>query len=135
MTFVQYIYLYLLTIPVFFAIDMLWLGVVARGLYREKLGHLLGPVRWGAAIIFYLLFIVGIIFFAVAPALGSGSLLTALLVGGFFGFLTYATYDLTNLSTLKDWPLSVTIVDLCWGTVLTGSVASLSYLIGKAIFY
>lgn len=135
MTLVHYLYLYLLTVPVFFAIDMLWLGVIAKDFYQEKLGHLLGKVRWIPAVIFYLFFIVGIIFFAVSPALEMGSLTQALLVGIFLGLLTYATYDLTNLATLKDWPISVVIVDMLWGAVLTGSVASLSYLIGRALFY
>jgi uncharacterized membrane protein len=126
-------YLYLLTVPVFFAIDMLWLGFIARDFYQNRLGHLLGTVNWTAAIIFYLFFIVGILFFAVVPALESGSLLRALFVGAFLGLLTYATYDLTNLATLKDWPLTVALVDMIWGAVLTGSVATASYLIGKVI--
>lgn len=134
MTMIQYIYLYLLTVPVFFAIDMIWLGFIAKDFYQDKLGHLLGSVNWTAAILFYLFFIVGILFFAVVPALEAGSLLRALLVGAFLGLLTYATYDLTNLATLKDWPLSIALVDMAWGAVLTGSVAAVSYSIGSALF-
>lgn len=134
MSLIQFVYLYLLTIPVFFAIDMVWLGVVASGFYQEKLANFLGPVNWTAAIIFYLIFIVGIMIFAVAPALDAQSLTKAILLGALFGFFTYATYDLTNLATLKDWPISVVFVDIIWGAVLSGSVAAASYLIGKSLF-
>lgn len=131
MSLIQFVYLYLLTIPVFFLIDMLWLGVVAKGFYQDRLGHLLGSVNWTAAVIFYLIYIVGIFIFAVAPALDSQSLMKAIVLGALFGFFTYATYDFTNLATLKDWPVSVVLVDVLWGAVLSGSVAAVSYLIGK----
>lgn len=127
----QFIYIYLLTVPVFFLIDMVWLGVVAKGFYQNQLSHLLGPVNWPAAIIFYLLFIVGIIIFAVMPAVDAGSVTKAIMLGALFGFFTYATYDLTNLATLKDWPLAVVFVDIAWGAVLSGSVATLSFLLAK----
>ena len=131
----HYIYLYLLTVPVFFAIDMVWLGFVANKFYQSQLTHLLGPVNWPAAIIFYLMYIVGIILFAVAPALDKGSLTHAILFGALFGFFCYATYDFTNLATLKDWPLVVVIVDVIWGAVLTGSVAAASYYLGKTFLF
>ncbi len=124
--------LYLLTIPVFFAIDMLWLGVIARNFYREKLGALLSPqVNWTAALLFYFMYIAGILIFAVRPGLETGSLARACLFGALFGFFTYATYDLTNLATLRDWPLVVVVVDIAWGTVLCTLVSSGSYLIGS----
>lgn len=127
-----YIKLYLLTVPVFFAIDILWLGFLARGFYREHLGYILSPtVNWTAAIIFYLIFIAGILIFAVLPALEKGTISNALLLGALFGFFTYATYDLTNMATLKDWPLIVVIVDITWGSVLCASVAACSFMIGK----
>ena len=134
MTIIQFIYLYLLTVPVFFLIDMLWLGVVAKDFYQDKLAGLLGEVNWTAAIVFYLIFIVGIIFFAVIPALDVQSWHKALLWGIMFGFFTYATYDLTNLATLKNWPMVVVVVDIIWGMVLSGSVAVASYFIGKSLF-
>lgn len=134
MSTIQFIYLYLLTIPVFFAIDMVWLGVVASGFYQNKLADFLGPVNWTAAVIFYLIYIVGIIIFAVAPALDAQSLSKAILLGALFGFFAYATYDLTNLATLKDWPIAIVFVDIIWGAVLSGSVAAASYLIGKSLF-
>ena len=131
MTTIQYILLYIATIPVFFAIDMIWLGFVASGFYKSQLGELLGPVNWPAAIIFYLLFIIGILVFAVIPGLEASSFYKTLMYGALFGFFTYATYDLTNLATLNNWSIAVTLVDLVWGTVLSASVASVSYWIGK----
>lgn len=129
-----YLKLYILTVPVFFLIDMLWLGAIARGFYREKLNAFLSPtVNWPAAIIFYLLFIIGIIFFAVLPGREKDSLFITALYGALFGFFTYATYDLTNLATLKNWPLSVVVVDILWGMVLCSVVASISFLISKWI--
>lgn len=126
------IYLYLLTIPVFFAIDMVWLGLVARNFYRRHLGPLLRPeVNWAAAITFYLLYILGILVFAALPALERNSPAHAVLFGGLFGFFAYATYDLTNLATLKDWPVRVVIVDILWGVVLTATVSGAGFLIGR----
>jgi len=126
------IYLYLLTIPVFLGIDMLWLGFIAKGFYRNNLGHLLrSDVNWYAALVFYLLYIGGILIFATMPALEKKSLYQAIVLGGLFGFFAYATYDLTNRATLKDWPLNVVIVDITWGVVLTASVAAASFLIGR----
>jgi uncharacterized membrane protein len=128
------IYIYLLTLPVFFGIDMLWLGVVAKGFYRDNLGHLLRPdVNWAAALIFYLLYIAGILVFATLPALEKHSLRQAIIMGALFGFFCYATYDLTNLATLKDWPLKVVVVDILWGMVLTASVAAAGFFIGRWI--
>lgn len=124
MTYVQYFYVYLVTIPIFFAIDMVWLGVIAKNMYREYLGFLLrDPVNWSAAFIFYALFIVGLMYFAIIPALKEGSLVQALIYGALFGFFTYATYDLTNLATINDWPLTITLIDMVWGTVLCGLVS------------
>lgn len=124
-----FITLYLISVPIFFLIDMLWLGLIARNFYQAQIGHLMGTVNWTAAIIFYLIFLVGLTFFAIYPAVISGTLATALLLGALFGFFTYATYDLTNLATLRDWPLPVVIVDIIWGTVLGASVAASTYLV------
>jgi uncharacterized membrane protein len=85
-------------------------------------------VNWAAAIIFYLLFIVGLVYFAILPAVNDGEWLRALALGAFFGFITYATYDLTNLATLKDWPIQITLIDLAWGTFLGASISTLTYL-------
>jgi uncharacterized membrane protein len=124
--------LYGITLAVFFLIDMVWLGVAAKGFYRRHLGAFLSPkVRWGAALLFYLLYIAGLLVFVVRPALAGGAPLQALLLGAFFGLVCYATYDLSNMATLKDWPLIVTVVDLIWGAILGGLVALLSTLIGR----
>ena len=132
MTLLQITKLYLLTVPVFFAIDLLWLGVIARGFYRDNLAHLLSPtVNWSAAVLFYLLFIAGILYFATMPALAEGSVRRALINGALFGFFTYMTYDLTNLATLPDWPLKVVVVDMLWGTVLCAAVAVSAFYIGR----
>ena len=121
---------YLITVPIFFIVDLVWLGVVAKSFYQKHLGYLMRPqVNWTAAILFYLLFIIGIVIFAVKPALEAQSGLRALAYGALFGFFTYATYDLTNLATVKDWPVIVTAIDLVWGTVLCGAVAWGSYQI------
>ena len=130
------VYLYLLTLPVFFGIDMLWIGVLAKGFYRNNLGHLLRPdINWTAALIFYLLYIIGILIFATLPALGKNSLHQAVVYGALFGFFAYATYDLSNLATLKDWPVNIVFVDILWGMVLTASVAAASFFIGKWIMH
>jgi uncharacterized membrane protein len=129
MTLKNTILLYLVTLAVFFLIDMAWLGLVAKNFYRQQLGTMLSPkVNWVAAVLFYLLFIAGLQLFVVAPALAKGGALQALWQGAFFGLIAYATYDLTNLATLRDWPLLVTAVDLAWGAVLGGAVSFVSTL-------
>ena len=131
----KYILLYLATVPVFFLIDLVWLGLVARDFYRSQIGSLMAdPIVWWAAFLFYLLFIAGIIFFAVLPGLDAGSWTKALALGAAFGFFAYMTYDLTNLATLQGWPITLVVVDIAWGTVLAASVATASYFIGTRIF-
>ncbi|MBK7093926.1 MAG: DUF2177 family protein [Saprospiraceae bacterium] len=126
--------LYAIALSVFFAIDMLWLGLVARNFYRSQIGHLMKPdVNWAAAIIFYLIFIGGLVIFVIVPAVEKGSWTHAMLFGSLFGLVCYATYDLTNLAVAKDWPLLVTIVDLIWGTVLAATVSIITYMIALKI--
>ena len=132
MRFLFWLKLYLLTLPVFLAIDLLWLSFLARRFYAEQLAAFLQPrIDWVAAFGFYLIYIVGLLFFAVRPAMEIGSLGKAVLLGALFGFFTYATYDLTNLATLRGWPVLVTVVDLAWGTVLGALVSGASLLIGR----
>jgi len=127
-----YVKLYGLTVPVFFVIDIIWLGVVAKSFYQKNLKYILSPnVNWTAAIIFYLIYIAGILIFAVLPAVAKDSLRHAAVWGALFGFFTYATYDLTNLALLRDWPLNIVFVDILWGVVLCSVVASLSFYIAK----
>lgn len=122
--------LYLVTVVVFFLVDIIWLGFISKNLYKTYLGDLMAPkVNWAAAIIFYLLFIAGLIFFVIDPALTRNSLWYAVLAGGFFGLITYGTYDLTNLATLKGWPVTITLIDLAWGTFLNAATSGVTYLI------
>ena len=113
---------------------MLWLGLIAKNFYRNNLGFLMRPSpNWIAAIIFYLVYIAAIMFFVVHPAMAKDSWRYALFVGFIFGFITYMTYDFTNLATLKDWPLNVTIIDTLWGTFLGGLTSFLSFSIIKIL--
>jgi len=124
MTFVKH---YLITLVIFTLIDLVWLLFISRKLYQEKIGHLMAPkANMAAAAIFYLLFIAGIVFFVVNPAAEKQSVLYALGAGAFFGLVTYATYDLTNLATLRDWPVSITIIDLAWGSFVTGTTSAIA---------
>lgn len=130
----MFLKLYAIALPVFFAIDMLWLGVIAKNFYRSQIGTLMkSNPNWTAAIIFYLIFIAGLVVFVIAPAVEKASWMHALLFGALFGFVCYATYDLTNLAVAKDWPLLVTIVDLIWGAVLAASVSTVTYFIASKI--
>lgn len=130
----MFIKLYAIALPVFIVIDALWLGLVAKNFYRDQIGQLMkSEVNWTAAIVFYLIFISGLVVFVVSPALARGSWIHALLFGALFGLVCYATYDLTNLAIAKDWPLLVTIVDLIWGTVLAATVSVISYFIAVKI--
>jgi uncharacterized membrane protein len=129
---IYYLKLYFATLIAFFAIDMLWLGLIARTFYRKYLGHLMAPSpNWIAAVIFYLLFVLGILVFVVLPGLEANSLRTTLLRAAMFGLITYATYDLTNQATLKDWPVTITVVDMTWGVVLSVMVSWIGFLVGQ----
>ncbi len=130
----QFLKLYLITFVVFFLVDILWLGFISKKLYKEYLGHLMGPVNWPAALIFYVLFIGGLVFFVITPALEKESLLYAISVGAFFGLIAYGTYDLTNLATLKDWPVTITVIDLIWGTFLNATTAGITYYVAITLF-
>lgn len=134
MPFMKTIILYLCMTIVFFAIDMIWLGVIAKNVYRKFLGGFMtDSVKWGPAVVFYLLFIVGILIFAVLPAVEKDSFAKAVLLGALFGLFTYATYDLTNLATLKGWPLGIVFIDILWGMCLSGIVSTSGYLIAKRL--
>src|SRR6056297_1374266 len=121
---------YLITFIIFLVIDFIWLGAVARNLYRQQLGFLMKEnFNMTAAFTFYILFTAGIVFFVLNRALALSSWQYALFAGMFFGLITYSTYDLTNLATIKDWPLTITIIDLIWGTFLGGLTSFLSYTV------
>jgi uncharacterized membrane protein len=128
----MYLKLYAIALPIFFAIDMIWLGFIAKNFYRDQIGFLMrSDLNWVAAIIFYLLFVVGLVVFVIAPAIEKHAWSHALLYGALFGLIAYATYDLSNLATLKDWPLLVTIVDLIWGAVLAAAVSTATYFVAR----
>lgn len=119
-----------ITFVVFMAIDLIWLGFIAKNLYSKYLGYIMtDKVNWGAAILFYVLFIIGLLFFVITPALDKNSWTYALGAGALYGLLTYATYDLTNLATLKDWPITITVIDMIWGTTLAALTSIISFSI------
>lgn len=129
---VYYLKLYVVTLVSFLVIDLLWLGIVARSFYRSHLGFLMAPsTNWWAASVFYLLFVLGILFFVLVPSLEADSLGSVIMRGALYGLITYATYDLTNLATLQDWPLVLSIVDIAWGTVLAVATSSVGFMVGK----
>ena len=121
---------FLVAFTTFLVVDGLWLTVVAKNFYAKHLGYLMAPKPNLTAVgIFYVIYIFTLVILILAPALQKGSLTTAIWTGALFGFCAYATYDLTNLATIKDWPLLITIVDLIWGTTLTATVSGISYWI------
>lgn len=119
------------TFVVFVVIDFIWLSIAARLVYRPHIGDLLldRPVIW-AAIAFYVLYSVGLALLVVRPAVDAGSLLTALWMGALFGLVAYGTYDLTNLATLRGWSVTVTVLDMVWGGILTGIASAAGVWIG-----
>ena len=130
----MFIKLYTIALPVFIALDVTWVGLIAKSFYKKQIGSLLKPdINWTAAILFYLLFIIGLVVFVITPAVEKNSWTHALLFGALFGLVCYATYDLTNLALAKDWPLLVTIVDLAWGAILAASVSVVTYFIASKI--
>ena len=120
--------LYAVTAPILFAIDLVWLGLVANQFYRAQLGDLMRPdPRWAAAILFYLLYVAALLVFAVLPGLEKASLSRAAVLGAGLGFICYATYDLTNLALVKGFPTIVAVVDIVWGAILSAGVAAVAY--------
>ena len=125
---------YIASAIVFLGLDYLWLGRIAGAFYRTRLGHLMADnVNFVVAGGFYAFYVVGIVIFAIRPAFRSGAWTDALLYGALFGFFAYATYDITNLATLRDWPVTVAVVDVIWGTVLTGMAAVAGYLAARSL--
>ncbi len=125
---------YAATLVVFCGLDFLWLGFVAKGYYQSQVGTLLlEKPNLPVAALFYGLYIVGILTFAVLPALDAGQWGKALLYGALFGFFAYATYDLTNLATLKGWSMGVAVLDLAWGVTVTAISATAGYLVTRTV--
>lgn len=115
----------------FLVLDLLWLLVFARRMYQENLGHLMGQTKIVPAVIFYGIYLIGILFFIVNPALEKGNLFYAIAAGGFLGLLCYGTYDLTNMATLNNWPAMITIIDLIWGTFVTAAVSGFTVFVAQ----
>lgn len=134
---ISFIKLYGTALFTFLVIDLLWIGLFANDFYRSRLGYLLSDTpNITAAVIFYLLFVFSLVFLAVLPGIKSKSMTDGLIRSAVFGLITYGTYDLTNLALVKDWPLSVTIVDMIWGVAVSIAVGSVSLVAGKYfIFY
>ena len=123
----HYITKFVLTFFVFMGIDLIWLGIIAKPLYRYYMGDLLRPVfYWPAAVLFYSLFIIGLIIFAIEPAIIAKDTKKAVVMGGLFGFFTYMTYELTNWAVLKNWPAGIVPIDILWGVILSASVCGVS---------
>jgi uncharacterized membrane protein len=121
---------YVMTLVAFFVVDMVWLGIMAPRYYRPTMGDIaLATVNLPAAATFYVLYPIGLLVFAIYPALKSGSVTTALIYGALFGFFTYASYDLTNLATLRNWTWSLTLIDVAWGTILASASAAITFLL------
>jgi len=128
----MYIKLYFIALTVFLGIDAIWLTLIAKNFYAEKLGYLMSKSpNLLAALVFYLIFTAALVFFVINPALEKKDWINALLAGAFFGLTCYATYDLTNLATVKNWPLIITIIDLVWGTVLSATVSVATYFLAR----
>ena len=131
----EFIKLYLVSFASFIALDSVWLGVIAPKFYKANIGHLMAKnANFLAAGVFYALFMAGLVFFVVQPAVREASWQVALTRGAFFGLVTYGTFDLTSQAVLKDWPWLVTGVDLLWGAFITGAVSGVSYLIFTRLF-
>ena len=131
---VRYLIVYFFAFTVFLALDYVWLTQVAKGFYHERLQHLLlESPKLLAAAIFYAVYVVGIIYFAVRPGIAAENATIALLNGAMFGFFAYATYDMTNYATLRGWPLSVSLVDITWGTFVTSISAFAGFWISTFV--
>ncbi len=126
--------MYFTTLAIFVGIDLVWLGVIAKSFYRAEMGPLLADkMNLPAAAIFYIIYAAGLMFFAVQPSLSSGGWSRAMMLGGLLGACAYATYDLTNLATLRGWTVKLSIVDMLWGTVLSGFTAAVAPLVADQL--
>lgn len=130
MQFINFIKIYFIALPILAGIDALWLGVVARSFYKKYIGFLMGSgFNLLPALLFYLLYVAGLVFFVIAPGLDKSTVLQVFLKGAFFGLIAYATYDLTSAAIIKDWPGIVTVIDIAWGAFASGAVSALVFWI------
>lgn len=128
----NFLKIYLSSVIIFSAIDFVWLSFIARNFYAKHIGFLFRPSPYiGAAVLFYLVYTGGLVLLVISPSLKEGSLTKAVLFGAVYGLCAYATYDLTNLATIKNWPTVVTIVDLIWGALITALVSFIIFQLRK----
>lgn len=123
---------YLGSLAALIALDLLWILVIMAEFYRGSIGHLMGAPNFLAASVFYLLYVGGVFIFAVLPAYRAGRMRRALMLGALLGLVAYGTYDLTNMATLRDWPLMMTVVDMLWGALLTSVIALIGFTLTRA---
>ncbi|MBC1424097.1 DUF2177 family protein [Listeria seeligeri] len=130
----QFMKLFFTSAFVFLIFDLFWLLVVSKKMYEHFIGDLMGDVRIFPAVIFYVIYVIGVTFFVLIPGTEKGSIGYVILAGALFGLICYATYDLTNLATLKDWPVAMTVIDLIWGTAVTTVTSVIVYFINMNFF-
>ncbi len=130
----QFMKLFFTSAVVFLIFDLFWLLVVSKKMYEHFIGDLMGDVRIFPAVIFYVIYVIGVTFFVLIPGTEKGSIGYVILAGALFGLICYATYDLTNLATLKDWPVAMTVIDLVWGTAVTTVTSVIVYFINMNFF-
>ena len=129
---IKWLWLYLISFSAFLAIDFVWLTTMGDRFYRAQLGSLMREqANLPVALLFYLFYVAGVIVLAVMPGVEADSVVKAAAYGALLGFVAYGTYDITNLSTIRDWPVLVTVVDLVWGSVLTATIATIGYYAAK----
>ena len=130
-----YIKLFLSSLFTFLLLDAIWLGFVARGFYARELSlYLTDNVNWASAFIFYIIFNIGLLIFVILPSIEKNSYSMLVIYALLYGLVTFATYDLTNLATVKDWPLLVSLVDMLWGMFVAFSAASVAFYANKSFF-
>lgn len=123
-----------IALPIMFVLDLIWIGGIAQGFYKQQLGSMLASnVVWPAALVFYVIFTLALAYFAIGPAVAEHSFWKAVLLGGFLGLAAYATYDLTNWAVITNWPPLVSIVDLAWGTFISAVAAGGAYLVATKV--
>lgn len=125
----QFLKLFGISAVIFLMFDLFWLLVVSKNLYQTFIGELIGDVKVTPAIIFYFVYLVGVVFFVLIPGIDKQSIFYTIFSGALFGFICYSTYDLTNLATIKNWPVTMTIIDLVWGTSVTAITSAIVYFI------